>query len=195
MTIGRPQEFDSQTVLDSALEVFWTQGYEHTSLQDLLESTGLSKSSLYQEFGSKHELFEKCLVRYTQMMVTGLKQKLASSISPIDFIEEVLLCAALESKETSRPRGCFIFNTVSEFSQNDRSISLIISTSLVAFKDIFSEALAIAKKERLISGSINIKDTSSYLVTSMSGVRCMVKGGTSETETRSVVKMILKIIA
>lgn len=194
MSIGRPQEFDSQIVLDKALEVFWSQGYEHTSLQNLLDSTGLSKSSLYQEFGSKHELFEKCLILYTQMMVAGLRQKLSNSKSPISFIEEVLLCAALESKETIRPRGCLIFNTVSEFSQNDRKISAIVSSSLIAFKEVFIEALVLAKKEQAISSVTNVKDLAAYLVASMSGVRSMVKGGSNESEARSIVKVILKVL-
>lgn len=194
MTIGRPQEFDSQMALDCATDVFWTQGYEHTSLQDLLESTGLSKSSLYQEFGSKQELFEKCLTRYTQMMVADLRQKLNGSSSAVEFIEDVLLCAALESKETSKPRGCLIFNTATEFSQTDRKISSIVASSLNAFKDVFSEALLRAKKEKIISPDISVKDMAAYLVASISGIRAMVKGGSDASEARALVKIIMKTL-
>jgi len=55
--MARPREFDRNLVLEKAMQVFWSQGYEATSLTDLARSMGLSKSSLYDTFGSKHDLF------------------------------------------------------------------------------------------------------------------------------------------
>ncbi len=63
MSIGRPLQFDPEQVLDAAMQVFWASGYDATSLQDLLQAMRLSKSSFYQTFGSKQQLFERCLRR------------------------------------------------------------------------------------------------------------------------------------
>ena len=57
MTTGRPRQFNEEQALEAAMEQFWAVGYEATSLQDLLRVMKLSKSSLYQTFGSKHDLF------------------------------------------------------------------------------------------------------------------------------------------
>ncbi|WP_456677935.1 TetR/AcrR family transcriptional regulator [Bradyrhizobium sp. RDM12] len=57
--MSRPREFDETEVMDKALELFWRQGYEGTSLNDLLDATGLTKSSLYAAFGSKEDLFHR----------------------------------------------------------------------------------------------------------------------------------------
>ena len=62
--MGRPKTFDETAALDQAMQVFWAKGYAPTSLTDLLAATGLSKSSLYETFGSKHDLFLKALERY-----------------------------------------------------------------------------------------------------------------------------------
>ncbi len=62
--VGRPREFDEDSVLEAAMEVFWRKGYEATSLADLCDCTGLHKGSLYQTFGSKHDLFMKALKHY-----------------------------------------------------------------------------------------------------------------------------------
>ncbi|MEK9754967.1 MAG: helix-turn-helix domain-containing protein, partial [Rhodospirillaceae bacterium] len=55
--MARPREFNREQVLERAMQVFWSKGYAATSMRDLTEAMGLSKSSLYDTFGSKHDLF------------------------------------------------------------------------------------------------------------------------------------------
>src|SRR5215469_11280107 len=64
--MARPREFDSDSALESAMQVFWAKGYEATSLDDLCEATGLSRSSLYGTFGDKHDLLLRSLERYSE---------------------------------------------------------------------------------------------------------------------------------
>ena len=60
----RPREFDRDEVLDRAVEVFWMRGYDRTSVQDLVNSMGIQRGSLYATFGDKHHLFLEALDRY-----------------------------------------------------------------------------------------------------------------------------------
>ncbi len=62
--MARPREFDIDIALDRAMEAFWEKGYEATSLDDLCEVTGLSRSSLYATFGSKRKLLLRSVDRY-----------------------------------------------------------------------------------------------------------------------------------
>ena len=64
--MARPQEFDTAEALYKAMDVFWRKGYEATSLADLLDATGLSKSSLYATFGGKREFFLAAFDAYRQ---------------------------------------------------------------------------------------------------------------------------------
>src|SRR3954467_8904044 len=64
MLVGRPREFDVETALDRALEVFWRKGYEGASLPDLTRAMGINRPSLYAAFGNKQELFRRALDRY-----------------------------------------------------------------------------------------------------------------------------------
>ncbi|MGV8875053.1 MAG: TetR/AcrR family transcriptional regulator [Rhodococcus sp. (in: high G+C Gram-positive bacteria)] len=61
--MGRTRSFDEATVVASAAERFRSNGYEGTSLDDLLRATGLHRGSLYQAFGSKRGLFLAALTR------------------------------------------------------------------------------------------------------------------------------------
>lgn len=62
--MARPKEFDVDQVLDRATELFWTKGYEETSMRELEEGLGVGRQSLYSTFGDKHELFLAALDRY-----------------------------------------------------------------------------------------------------------------------------------
>ncbi len=64
MTIGRPREFDTEEALERALDLFWRQGYEGTSLSDLTRALGITRASLYAAFGNKESLFRLVLDRY-----------------------------------------------------------------------------------------------------------------------------------
>ena len=60
---GRPRQFDDEGVIDAAVAVFSVNGYAGTSAQNLCESTGLGRGSLYNAFGSKQALYEQALLR------------------------------------------------------------------------------------------------------------------------------------
>jgi TetR/AcrR family transcriptional repressor of nem operon len=60
------KKFDQEEIIDRALEVFWQQGYEATSIHDLVEATGIGSGSLYGTFGDKEKLFLAVLDRYSE---------------------------------------------------------------------------------------------------------------------------------
>jgi len=63
--IGRPRGFNVDQALDEAMHVFWAQGYEGASLDDLTQAMGINRTSMYRAFGNKEDLFRKALERYT----------------------------------------------------------------------------------------------------------------------------------
>ena len=62
--MARSKEFEETVVLDKAMRLFWEQGYEKTSMTDLVEHMGIHRRSLYDTFGDKHSLFLKAMDRY-----------------------------------------------------------------------------------------------------------------------------------
>ena len=78
------------------MNVFWRQGYEASSLQDLISAMGLSKSSFYQSFESKQALFKRCIKFYRQGLVDELQGKLSKSDSGKAFIQTLFHDVAKE---------------------------------------------------------------------------------------------------
>lgn len=69
---GRPQKFDSNLVLEAAMQAFWDNGFEATSTQELCDKTGMGRGSLYHSFESKSHLYEQALRRYHEL---GIKEQ------------------------------------------------------------------------------------------------------------------------
>jgi TetR/AcrR family transcriptional repressor of nem operon len=194
MNIGRPLEFDPEQALDAAMHVFWSGGYEATSLQDLLKAMGLSKSSFYQAFGSKQQLFERCLSRYREKMAAALLEKLNRSPSGRRFIMDVLYSAADEACGEGKPRGCLVMNTANEFAQNDSSVAGWVAQGVDRFKAVFIAAVQRAQKEGDIAADRDPETLALYLVSSMSGLKTMVKAGAGEQAAKDIVHFILSAL-
>src|SRR5438034_6461380 len=71
---GRPRSFDRDAALERAVEVFWTHGYEATSVSDLTRAMGINPPSLYAAFGDKEQLFMAAVDRYQQERIAVVTQ-------------------------------------------------------------------------------------------------------------------------
>lgn len=107
--MGRTREFDVEKALDTASELFWSKGYDRTSLNDLTEAIGIAPPSFYAAFGSKEKLFQKLVDRY-QSGHLGFFAEALNQETPRAVAEGVLY--GLANAYTSRPHppGCLALN-------------------------------------------------------------------------------------
>lgn len=110
---GRPLQFDPEQAVQQAMLLFWAQGYEATSTSQLMATMGLSKSSLYQAFGSKDALFNLCLDRYGEMTAEHMRETLAQAQSPKQFLLDLVEATASYSND-GLPNGCLLINSACE---------------------------------------------------------------------------------
>ncbi|MDO0916723.1 TetR/AcrR family transcriptional regulator [Streptomyces sp. DT2A-34] len=105
MPRGRKRMFDEDAALQTAMELFWRQGYEGTSIADITQALGIQPPSLYAAFGSKRELFEKALDRYMARPTADLREAMARPTA-----REVALHLLTSRVEAfiapGLPRGC-----------------------------------------------------------------------------------------
>lgn len=115
--MARPQVFNQQKVLAKAIECFWIKGYSETSLADLVRAMSISRSTFYNNFGDKRQLFELCLNAYGQQIqaisaVTLSNQKL----TPLKAIKQFFYLIFITPNEQLSSRGCLLVNTIAEAS-------------------------------------------------------------------------------
>lgn len=191
MATGRPIEFDPDAVLGAAMRAFWSKGYEATSMQDLLEATKLSKSSLYQAFGGKQQMFGRCIARYTDQMVMQLRERLEASESPLEFIRTTLTEIASEGLATSTPRGCLIMNTAMEFGQRDPDFAQWVGIGIARIRAVIELALERGQKSGEFTRARSAALLADYLMSSIAGLRTMVKAGKRPKSVLNIVDVIV----
>ncbi len=194
MATGRPIEFDPDQVVASATAAFWSKGYEATSLQDLLDATGLSKSSLYQSFGGKQQLFGRCISAYTDRMVALLLERLGGSGSAMQFIRAVLTEIGSEGAHGQRPIGCLVMNTASEFGQREPVFAGWVDSGISRVRAVMLRAIEQGQRAGEISRSRSAAALADYVMSSIAGLRTMVKAGTPTKKVLGVVDLIVSTL-
>ncbi|HBN31970.1 MAG: TetR/AcrR family transcriptional regulator [Rhodobacterales bacterium] len=141
---GRPLTFDQDEVLDAAMLVFWTRGYDAASLDDLTQAMGINRPSLYAQFGNKRGLFLAAIDRYTetisapQAVPLATVQDIAKAVSL--YYGEIIKCVAAEG----RPPGCLIASVATELAARDGEIRSKVSNLLGAAEDFIETRLVAA---------------------------------------------------
>ena len=108
--MARPREFDPETALDRAMAIFWSKGYEATSLDDLCEVTGLSRSSLYATFGSTRNLLLRTVDRYVEQRIPCIAAVLSQALPIREAIADLLRQFIDQIVSGPGRRGCFLGN-------------------------------------------------------------------------------------
>jgi TetR/AcrR family transcriptional regulator, transcriptional repressor for nem operon len=138
--MARPREFEPDQVLAQATRVFWAQGFERTSLDDLCAATGLNRSSLYAAFGDKRDLYLQSLARYEDGSVARIRK--AFDGKPVrqglrDFLDGLIDAIVAGPGR----RGCFIGNCAAEMARLDRTAAARVRQSLERIEASFYAAL------------------------------------------------------
>ena len=136
----RQKTFDTDEVLDKAIELFWKQGYGNTSIQDLVTHLNLARGSLYNAFQSKHALFLAALDRYTEKRDESLRKALRED-HPRQAFGRLFRVLVDEIMNDADQKGCLIINTTTELAAADPEIAAHVRQSQERHVACFAEAL------------------------------------------------------
>jgi AcrR family transcriptional regulator len=127
---GRPQSFELDQVLDAAVLVFWSNGYEGASLDDLTKAMGINRPSLYAKFGNKHGLFLAAIDRYIETISAPqslpLAQEADIKAAVAGYFREIVRTVTT----ANRPAGCLIASVACEVAERDTDLRAKIATLL-----------------------------------------------------------------
>ncbi|MFO0660921.1 MAG: TetR/AcrR family transcriptional regulator [Polyangiaceae bacterium] len=187
--MARPREFDEAHVLDRALELFWSKGYEATSIQDLVDVTGLGRASLYGAFGDKDAIFQRVLEHYMAQVPT-VAEEIDSTLPFKEGLEKMLRARISSTCSRSGPRGCFlqIAGTARDDTPGAREMLL---ASLAHAEKYFEKAITLAQARREIDPKRDPASMARLLVVLIQGLATAARAGWGRERLSSVIDEVV----
>ncbi|MDA1266033.1 MAG: TetR/AcrR family transcriptional regulator [Planctomycetota bacterium] len=191
--VGRPREFDEGVVLEAALDLFWSRGFEATSKRELLEATGLASQSLYNTFGDKRALYLRALRHYGDRRLAELERSLTGRGRARNrLIKLVRSWAAPACAESAK--GCFICNSAAEFGVVDAEVGAIVSTVVEGTRHRYAAVITKAQSEGDLNRRLDPKTLAATLVCAADGVAILRRAGAAQGLIEDAVRGVLALL-
>ncbi len=189
--MARPREFDTDDVLEKAMQAFWSGGYEATSLADLTRAMGISKSSFYETFGSKHELFLETIERYgetTDERTMGMLEKSPWAKGAIASVFEFVIDSATAG---GKRRGCFINNCAVESASHDGAVASRVVDCLARQESAFENAVGRGQEAGDIASTHDPRTLARFLTSSLQGMISTAKANPDRDKLNDILRVVL----
>ncbi|WP_342537615.1 TetR/AcrR family transcriptional regulator [Sporosarcina sp. FSL K6-1540] len=190
--MARSKEFDVNLVLRKAMELFWQQGYEKTSMQELVDYMGIHRRSIYDTFGDKRTLFLSALSHYEELITSETKKRVGSKLLVKQGIREVFNMIIYPN--LNLPKGCLSVNAAVELSLLDEEIATKIAEMFTKTEALFYELLKHGQKNGEISKNHDPEVLSLFLHNSLVGLRVLVKIEADKKKLESIIDMTLSVL-
>ena len=191
---GRHREFDEETVLKQATEVFWTKGFESATTEDLLLAMDLNKGSLYNAFGNKKQLFKTVVTHYAAAIFESLRNDIETSQDPIAVIRGFFKEVCEPKDLASHMKGCFLGNAVAELANIDQELEKQAIDKLTTLERIFKEGLDKAKASGQLASDTHTGQLSRYLINVWNGINVTRRMYPRREELEPILKMSLQML-
>ncbi|MEQ8602510.1 MAG: helix-turn-helix domain-containing protein [Marivibrio sp.] len=189
----RPKAFDPERALDQAMQAFWAQGYEATSIDDLVRTTGVNRASLYGAFGDKHALFLKALERYTGAGLFAALDLDDETISTRDMLSRLfdrLIARCLDG----RGAGCLITNTICEFGARDEAVLAAARRALARMENALDLVVRRGQARGEVDADAKPREVARFLLNAMQGLQVIAKVNPDERALRQIATRTLATV-
>lgn len=191
----RKREFDTDKVLQAAMEVFWEKGFEAASLADLTTAMGIQRPSLYAAFGDKNELFESTLRRYNAWHAAYIRSLLQHASSVKEAFRTLFEQIGTEDvTNTSIRRGCFCINTMVELAPHDSKFAVLTREHQMYLAAIFRDTIERGQRTGELSEVLQSEELAHSLVVSMIGLTVLMKSRPDHTFVKQSIELALSLL-
>jgi len=189
--MARPREFDVEAALERATELFWSRGYEATSVQDLVDATGVNRASLYGTFGDKAQLFAAVLARYQRLVDGSVFQALAPPASGAEAVRAWLKLLVESATAPHRPRGCLMLTNLGNCSTAPEELRQEVVRGVRASTDALEKALA---RDARIAAREDVRALARYFAAEGHGLAVLARAGVRRAELETAAEIALRAL-
>ncbi|MGI5160792.1 TetR/AcrR family transcriptional regulator [Microbispora sp. CA-102843] len=193
--MARPRMFDEERALDAAMRTFWEKGYEAASTQDLCDATGLGRSSIYNTFKSKQDLFERALARYLDSMTTAHLAVLEDSTrSGADRIRALLVLVVegeTANRAGGRGLGCLSVNTTVEAAARETRAAEMLERDTTRRLAAIRAAIEEGRRDGSIVSARDAEALARFVNAAVAGMRVSSQAGADRATLESIAEITL----
>ncbi|HVW96781.1 MAG TPA: TetR/AcrR family transcriptional regulator [Mucilaginibacter sp.] len=192
--MARNKDFDESEVLKKAICLFWDKGYNGTSMQDLVDGLGISRSSLYDTFGDKRQLYMKALEVYQQGYGSQLCTLISAAPSAKAAIRNLLEMMVNDLLGDEQRKGCFMVNAGIELGAHDTEVGALICQNELQLEQAFLKAIQQGQESGEIDPQKDPQALARFLGNTVKGLQVSVKSTTDRAFFDDVIHTALTIL-
>ncbi|WP_445221641.1 TetR/AcrR family transcriptional regulator [Bradyrhizobium sp. Pa8] len=193
MGMGRPREFDAETALDQAMEVFWRHGYEGATIAQLTEAMGINPPSLYACFGNKEGLLKAALDRYTKLRGVWMDEVVAAPTAR-DVAERMLMGIADKQTDPANPPGCLLVQGGIACGSGSENVPFELAARRAENEDQLRDRFVRAKAEGDLKPSSDPAALARYVSAVSVGMGVMASSGSDREALRQVASVAVQAV-
>ncbi|MEV6350911.1 TetR/AcrR family transcriptional regulator [Actinoplanes sp. NPDC051851] len=191
--MARPRKFDEQQVLRSATEAFWTSGFAATSLDDLMQATGLGKGSLYGTFGDKQALFQRVLDGYCADATADLHARLSGPESSAATRLRALFHAVAAAGGIPIPqRACLLAKSTAELAATNTEVAAKARQTFTTIAELLQAEVEHAQATGDIPADRDARRTAHHLLAVLRGMEALTEAGMDASVLRDAADIALE---
>lgn len=185
--MARPVEFDEQKVLTNAMEQFWKEGYEASSVQKLLDSTGINRGTLYNSFGDKETFFRSCVDHYNKLTAKQIEETLGDeSLKPWDAISAYIDATLVSVSNKHRGLGCLLVNSLCESINYDKEMKKVVRSAQAAVRKALLARVKQAHKAGKVKKGQSAEFATDVLLNALFGARVNSRDGKNARQLKDL---------
>jgi TetR/AcrR family transcriptional repressor of nem operon len=189
------RQFREQDVIDKAMHRFWRYGAEATSVQDLVEATGVNRASLYASWADKRGLFLAALAAYDRDVRQAGMEQAAASLPPLGAIRAILEGLVAQARDPDGAPGCFLTNTALELAAHDAEVRALVGEGQRQAETLFAGLLESARDQGALAPGLDPKTAARRLLSTMLGLAVLVRSRPDPVLLQAIVDDALASLA
>ena len=190
--MARTKEFDNDAVLHKAMRLFWEQGYEKTSINDLVEHMGIHRRSLYDTFGDKHQLYLLAVDHYSKVISTtflgGVRSATASQALRIIFD------FTIEGIDADSSPGCLFVNMAVELALRDSEAKAKVQEGFARTERFLTEIIRKGQQTGEFTSSRLPEEFAESIHTTLLGLRVLTRASINKEKLYRIAEVSMGLL-
>lgn len=192
--MARQRAFDKNEVIRHAMQLFWTQGYQATSIRDLKEAMGISSSSMYEAFGDKRGVYLAALALFCELERQRIIEVAASSPTPQLFIEHLFTSLDPEASNHFSGQGSMAFNAMVEFGTHDPAVTELLLTHYLSIVEIIAQVIKDGQTSGRVTNKADAHAISHTIVTTLQGTATIYGVKPNFAYIKAIMQVVIQLL-